>query len=357
MSTDKIRKYVLPNLPYAMVLWFFSKCAEVYRLSPEGEVAFRVIDAITNLSAALSNPLLLHPLDLLVGLVGTVAVYGIVWARKRNAKNWRKDVEYGSARWGNRKDIEPYLDPIPENNLLLTATESLTLNGRPKNPKYARNKNVLIVGGSGSGKTRFFLKPNLMQMHSSYVVTDPKGSILVECGKMLRRGPPKMIPKVGKDGRPLKDKRGNVITEIARNKKGRIIYEPYEIKVLNTIDFKKSMHYNPFAYIRSENDILKLVTALIANTKGDGQSSDPFWEKAEVLLYCALIGFIHFEADDHEKNMNSLVEMINSMEVREDDETFKNPVDYLFEEMEQENPQHFAVRQYKKYKLAAGVVF
>jgi len=196
-----------------------------------------------------------------------------------------------------------------------------------------------------------------MQMHSSYVITDPKGSILVECGKMLQRGAPKTVAKIGKDNKPLKDKYGNVITEIVRDKKGRVVYEPYEIKVLNTIDFGKSMKYNPFAYIRSENDVLKLVTALIANTKGDGKSSDPFWEKAETLLYCALIGYIHYEVDEHEKNMNALVEMINSMEVREDDETFKNAVDYLFDELEQEHPQHFAVRQYKKYKLAAGVVF
>ena len=316
------------------------------------------METISSLAATLSNPLpSLYPFDLCVGLIGATALFSVVWIKKRNAKNWRKDVEYGSARWGNKNDIAPYLDPRPENNLILTATESLTLNGRPKNPKYARNKNVLIIGGSGSGKTRFWLKPNLMQMHSSYVITDPKGSILVECGKMLQRGAPKTVAKIGKDKKPLKDKNGNVITEVVRDKKGRIVYEPYEIKVLNTIDFKKSMHYNPFQYIRSENDILKFVTALIANTQsGDSKSSDPFWEKSEVLLYCALIGFIHYEADEHEKNMNSLVEMINSMEVREEDETYKNGVDYLFDELEKENPQHFAVRQYKKYKLAAGDV-
>jgi len=350
-----MRKYILPYLPYAIMFWFFSKCAEVYRLSPENDFVRKLMDTLTSLGAALSNPMpSFHPFDHLVGLIGAVGIYLIVWNKKRNAKNWRKDVEYGSAKWGGPKDIEPYQDPRPENNLILTATESLTLNGRPKNPKYARNKNVMIVGGSGSGKTRFFLKPNLMQMHSSYVITDPKGSILVECGKMLKRGTPKTVPKIGKDNKPLKDKNGNVITEVVR-KNGKIVYEPYEIKVLNTIDFKKSMRYNPFSYIRGENDILKLVTALIANTKGgDGKSSDPFWEKAETLLYCALIGYIHYEADEHEKNMNSLVEMINSMEVREDDETFKNAVDYLFEELEKENPQHFAVRQYKKYSLAAG---
>ena len=356
MNTEKLRKYVLPYLPYAMLFWFFSKCAEAYRLSEETDVINKLMDALTNLGAAMGNPLpSLNPFDFLIGLVGAAAIYGIVWNKKRNAKNWRKDVEYGSARWGNNKDIEPYLDPKPENNIILTSTESLTLNGRPKNPKYARNKNIMIVGGSGSGKTRFFLKPNLMQMHSSYVITDPKGSILVECGKLLKRGSPKTAPKTGSDGKPLKDKAGNVIEQVVRNKKGKIVYEPYEIKVLNTIDFKKSMHYNPFAYIRSENDVLKLVTALITNTKGgDGKSSDPFWEKAETLLYCALIGYIHYEAEPHEKNMNSLVEMINSMEVREDDETYKNAVDYLFDELEKEDPQHFAVRQYKKYKLAAG---
>jgi type IV secretion system protein VirD4 len=318
MTTDKIKKYVLPNLPYAMMFWLFSKCGESYRLSTQSDALRKLMDAIANLNTALARPLpSFHPFDLLVGLVGAAAIYGFVWYRKKNAKKWRKDIEYGSARWGGKKDIEPYVDPKPENNVILTATESLMLNGRPKNPKYARNKNVLIVGGSGSGKTRFFLKPNLMQLHSSYCVTDPKGTILVECGRLLQ-----------KNG--------------------------YEIKVLNTIDFQKSMHYNPFAYIRSEKDILKLVTALIANTKSDQKGGDPFWEKAETLLYCSLIGYIHFEAAEEEKNMNSLVEMINSMEVREEDETYKNAVDYLFEELEKESPQHFAVRQYAKYKLAAG---
>ena len=246
MSTDKIKKYILPNLPYAMIFWFFSKCAEAYRLSPAEDVFNKLLDAFMNLGEALSNPLpSFHPQDLLVGAIGAVVIYGVVWNKKRNSKNWRKDVEYGSARWGSKKDIEPYLDPKPENNILLTATESLTLNGRPANPKYARNKNIMIVGGSGSGKTRFFLKPNLMQMHSSYVITDPKGGILVECGKLLRRGVPKTRPKIGKDNKPLKDKKGNVITEVVKNKKGKVVYEPYEIKVLNTIDFKKSMRYNP----------------------------------------------------------------------------------------------------------------
>ena len=232
------------------------------------------------------------------------------------------------------------MDPVFQNNVILTQTERLTMFSRPKNPKYARNKNVLVIGGSGSGKTRFWLKPNLMQMHSSYVVTDPKGTILVECGKMLQRG----APKLGKDGKPVKDKNG------------KVIYEPYQIKVLNTINFKKSMHYNPFSYIHSEKDILKLVTTLIANTKGEGKAGDDFWVKAETLLYCALIGYIHYEASVEEQNFSTLIEMINSMEVREDDEEFKNAVDLMFDELKEREPNHFAVRQYAKYKLAAGVV-
>jgi type IV secretion system protein VirD4 len=283
--------------------------------------------------------------------------------KKKNAKKWRKDMEYGSARWGNKKDIEPFIDSKPDNNVILTATESLMLNGRSANPKHARNKNVLVVGGSGSGKTRFWLKPNLLQLHSSYVITDPKGTILIECGKLLQRGAPKVRAVLSKDGKPLKDKLGNKITEVVRNKNGKIVYEPYEIKVLNTIDFKKSLHYNPFAYIRTEKDILKFTTALIANTKGeDSKSGEDFWVKAESLLYCALIGFIHYEAPDEEKNMNTLVELINSMEVHEEDENFKNAVDIMFDKLEKGDadegtppqPKHFAVRQYKKYKLAAG---
>ena len=258
--------------------------------------------------------------------------------KRKNAKKFRHGEEYGATRWGTPKDIEPYMDKSNfENNIILTQTERLTM-GKPSSPKYARNKNVLVIGGSGSGKTRFFLKPNLMQMHSSYVVTDPKGTILVECGKMLQRG----APKLGKDGKPMKDKHG------------KVIYEPYRIKVLNTINFKKSMHYNPFAYIHSEKDILKLVTTLIANTKGEGKAGDDFWVKAETLLYCALIGYIHYEAPVEEQNFSTLIEFINAMEVREDDEEFKNPVDLMFDALESEKPNHFAVRQYKKYKLAAG---
>ena len=263
-----------------------------------------------------------------------------MYLKSKNAKKYRHGLEYSSARWGTREDIAPYVDPVFQNNVILTKTESLTMNSRPKDPKTARNKNVLVIGGSGSGKTRFWLKPNLMQMHSSYVVTDPKGTILVECGKMLQRG----APKLGKDGKPMKDKHG------------KVIYEPYRIKVLNTINFKKSMHYNPFAYIHSEKDILKLVTTLIANTKGEGKAGDDFWVKAETLLYCALIGYIHYEAPVEEQNFSTLIEFINAMEVREDDEEFKNPVDLMFDALESEKPNHFAVRQYKKYKLAAGVV-
>ena len=292
--------------------------------------------------------------DILVAFAATAIIKLFVFFKGKDAKKFRKDVEYGSARWGNCKDIQPFVDAQPDRNVILTATENLTLNGRPKNPKHARNKNVLIVGGSGSGKTRFWLKPNLMQLHSSYCVSDPKGQILIECGRLLQRGAPKTVTKIGKDGKPTKNKRGEIIVEYVKDKNGKIVHEPYEIKVLNTIDFSKSMHYNPFAYIRSEKDILKFVTALIANTKGDGKSGDDFWVKAETLLYCALIGLIYYEAPPDEQNMNSLVEMINAMEVREEDETFKNSIDFLFDELEEEFPQHFAVRQYRKYRLAAG---
>jgi len=365
ISTAKIKQYVLPNLPYVFLFWLFDKISEAIRTAPGWDIFQKLIYGIANINATFANPLpSFDPADLCTGLLGASAVYGIVWIKRKNAKKWRRDMEYGSARWGSKKDIEPYIDDArPDNNVILTATESLMLDGRPKNPKYARNKNVLIVGGSGSGKTRFWLKPNLMQLHSSYVVTDPKGTILIECGKLLQRGAPKVRAVLGKNGKPQKDWRGKVKTEIVRDKKGRIVYEPYEIKVLNTIDFKKSLHYNPFVYIRSEKDILKFTTALIANTKGeDSKSGEDFWVKAEVLLYCALIGFIYYEAPDEEKNMNTLVELINSMEVHEEDENFKNAVDIMFEKLENGDPdegippqpKHFAVRQYKKYKLAAG---
>jgi type IV secretion system protein VirD4 len=284
IDTVKLKRVILPNLPYVFLFWFFSKVGQAYRLAPGDDVAHRILAAVGGLGEVMSAPLpSLNPFDLLIGLIGSAAVYGFVLYKKHNRKKWRKDIEYGSARWGNKKDIEPYQDSIPDNNILLTATEKLTLNGRPANPKHARNKNVLVVGGSGSGKTRFFVKPNIMQLHSSYVVTDPKGQILVEVGKLLSRGAPKMRTKVGEDGKPLKDKRGNAITEVVR-KNGKIVYEPYQIKVLNTIDFNKSMKYNPFSYIKSEKDILKFVTALIANTKGeDTKGGEDFWVKAETL--------------------------------------------------------------------------
>ena len=334
-----IKKYVVPNLPYVMMFWFFSKIAEGYRLSAGADAVTKMMAAVSGLGATITeNPLPgFHPRDLLIGVAGAAAVRAVVYLKGKNAKKYRHGVEYGSARWGTQEDIKPFIDPKFPDNILLTQTERIML-GRNKIPKYNINKNVLIIGGSGSGKTRFWLKPNLMQLHSSYVVTDPKGTILVECGKLLQRG----APKLDKDGKPMKDKNG------------KTIYEPYRIKVLNTINFKKSMKYNPFAYIHSEKDILKLVTTLIANTKGEGKAGDDFWVKAETLLYCALIGYIHYEAPVEEQNFSTLIEFINAMEVREDDEEYKNPVDLMFDALESEKPNHFAVRQYKKYKLAAG---
>ena len=336
-----IKKLVLLNLPYLLMGLFATNFGEAWRLAQGANASEKFLSLFAVLPGALQSfwPSL-HPLDLLVGLCCGAGLRLAVYLKSKNAKKYRHGMEYGSARWGTREDIAPYIDPVFQNNVILTKTESLTMNSRPKGPKTARNKNVLVIGGSGSGKTRFWLKPNLMQMHSSYVVTDPKGTILVECGKMLQRG----APKLGKDGKPMKDKHG------------KVIYEPYRIKVLNTINFKKSMHYNPFAYIHSEKDILKLVTTLIANTKGEGKAGDDFWVKAETLLYCALIGYIHYEAPVEEQNFSTLIEFINAMEVREDDEEFKNPVDLMFDALEAEKPNHFAVRQYKKYKLAAGVV-
>ena len=336
--TDILKKYVLPNLPYLIFLWFFAKVGEAVRLAPGVDASTKLLGLADGFTLAFQTSMPGAAVDWLIGLIGAAVVRLVVYVKGKNAKKYRKDVEYGSARWGTKADIAPFMDPKPENNIILTQTEGLMMSGRPKNPAYARNKNVLVVGGSGSGKTRFFIKPNLMQLHSSYVVTDPKGTVLVECGKLLSRG----APRLGKDGKPL------------RNKKGRIIYEPYQIRVFNTINFKKSMHYNPFAYIHSEKDILKLVTVLIANTKGEGKSGDDFWQKAETLLYTALIGYIYYEAPKNEQNFSTLVEMINAMEVREDDESFKNAVDLLFDALEQKDPDHFALRQYKKYKLAAG---
>ena len=338
-KTLDIKKLILLNMPYILLGLFATNFGEAWRMAQGADASEKFLSLVAVLPGALQSfwPSL-HPLDLLVGLCCGAGLRLAVYLKSKNAKKYRHGLEYGSARWGTREDIAPYVDPVFQNNVILTKTESLTMNSRPKDPKTARNKNVLVIGGSGSGKTRFWLKPNLMQMHSSYVVTDPKGTILVECGKMLQRG----APKLGKDGKPMKDKHG------------KVIYEPYRIKVLNTINFKKSMHYNPFAYIHSEKDILKLVTTLIANTKGEGKAGDDFWVKAETLLYCALIGYIHYEAPVEEQNFSTLIEFINAMEVREDDEEFKNPVDLMFDALESEKPNHFAVRQYKKYKLAAG---
>ena len=334
-----MKKLVLLNLPYLLMGLFATNFGEAWRMAQGADASEKVLSLISVLPAALSSfwPSF-HPLDLFIGLCCGAALRLAVYLKGKNAKKYRRNIEYGSARWGTQADIAPYVDPVFQNNVILTKTESLTMSSRPKDPKTARNKNVLVIGGSGSGKTRFWLKPNLMQLHSSYVVTDPKGTILVECGKLLQRG----APKLGKDGKPMKDKTG------------KVIYEPYRIKVLNTINFKKSMHYNPFSYIHSEKDILKLVTTLIANTKGEGKSGDDFWVKAETLLYCALIGYIHYEAPEEEQNFSTLIEFINAMEVREDDEEYKNPVDLMFDALETEKPNHFAVRQYKKYKLAAG---
>ncbi|EFB77281.1 VirD4-like conjugal transfer protein, CD1115 family [Subdoligranulum variabile] len=339
MKQLNVKKLMLLNLPYILLGLFATNLGEAWRLATGADASAKMLSFFSTLPVALASwwPSL-HPLDLLVGLCCGAGLRLAVYLKGKNAKKYRHNVEYGSARWGTHDDIAPYIDPVFQNNVILTQTERLTMSSRPKNPKYARNKNVLVIGGSGSGKTRFWLKPNLMQMHSSYVVTDPKGTILVECGKMLQRG----APKLGKDGKPMKDKHG------------KVIYEPYQIRVLNTINFNKSMHYNPFSYIHSEKDILKLVTTLIANTKGEGKAGDDFWVKAETLLYCALIGYIHYEAPVEEQNFSTLIEMINSMEVREDDEEFKNAVDLMFDELKEREPNHFAVRQYAKYKLAAG---
>ncbi|MBO4939073.1 MAG: type IV secretory system conjugative DNA transfer family protein [Oscillospiraceae bacterium] len=339
MKNMNIKRLLILNLPYLLIGLYASKLGQAYRLAVGTGFSEKLLNITDGFAAAFQSPLpSFHPADLLVGLCCSAALRLAVYIKSKNARKFRKNMEYGSARWGTQEDIAPYIDPVFQNNVILTQTERLTMNSRPKDPKTARNKNVLIIGGSGSGKTRFWLKPNLMQMHSSYVITDPKGSILVECGRLLQRG----TPKIGKDGKVVRDKRG------------KVVYEGYRIKVLNTINFKKSMHYNPFAYIHSEKDILKLVTTLIANTKGEGKAGDDFWVKAETLLYTALIGYIHYEAPKEEQNFSTLIEMINAMEVREDDEEFKNAVDMMFDALEAEKPNHFAVRQYKKYKLAAG---
>ena len=339
MKQKNIKKLLILNAPYFLFALLATKLGQAARLAPGADFSAKVLHIMEGLGAAFQSAApSFHPADLCVGIAVALALRLAVYVKGKNAKKFRKNVEYGSARWGTPEDIAPYIDPVFQNNVILTQTERLTMNSRPKDPKTARNKNVLIVGGSGSGKTRFFLKPNLLQMHSSYVITDPKGSVLVECGKALQRGSPKLNDK----GKPVRDKQGN------------IVYEPYRIKVLNTINFKKSMHYNPFAYIHSEKDILKLVTTLIANTTGNSKSSDDFWVKAETLLYTALIGYLYYVAPVEEQNFAALVSLINKMEVHEDDEEFKNHVDLMFDELAETDPNHFAVRQYAKYKLAAG---
>ena len=338
IDTVTLKKQVILHLPYLLFLLVFAKLGQTVRLAPGADASQKLLGLSEGFTLAFQSMWPGAALDWLVGLCGAVIMRLAVYLKGKDAKKYRKNVEYGSARWGSKTDIAPFMDQKPENNIILTQSEGLMMSGRPKNPANARNKNVLVVGGSGSGKTRFFIKPNLMQMHSSYVVTDPKGTVLIEVGKLLSRG----TPKLDKDGKPV------------RGKNGKIVYEPYKIKVFNTINFSKSMHYNPFAYIHNEKDILKLVTVLIANTKGEGKSGDDFWVKAETLLYTALIGYIYYEAPSNEQNFSTLVEMINAMEVREDDETFKNAVDFLFDALEQKDPDHFALRQYKKYKLAAG---
>ena len=338
--TGKLKKVLLPNLPYLLFVWLFDKLCQAVRLAPgldASEKLLRIAQGFTG--AFVSLWLSLHPLDLLLGVAGAALVRLAVYLKAKNAKKYRRGVEYGSARWGRPEDIAPYIDPVPDWNIPLTRTESLTMTSRPKDPKTARNKNILVIGGSGSGKTRFFVKPSLLQMHSSYVVTDPKGQLLRETGKLLAHGGPKR----DENEKPVRDKHG------------KVVYEPYRIKVLNTINFSKSMKYNPLAYVRSEKDILKLVNVIIANTKGDGEkSSEDFWIKAERLLYCALIGYIWYEAEPEEKNFITLLELINACEAREDDETYKSPVDILFDELAQAQPEHFAVKQYVKFKMAAG---
>ena len=316
--SDKIRKYVLPNLPYLFVFWFFSKIGTAYRIAPGADFGTKLMGMLDTFSKVFETYWPgLGGIDLLVGLAGAAGVYLLIQSKIKQAKKFRRDAEYGTARWGTKEDIKPFVDPKFQNNVILTGTEFLTMNTRPKIPANARNLNACVIGSSGSGKTRFWLTPQLLQAHSSYVVVDPKGGTLDQCGRFLQR-------------------------------------EKYRVRVFNSIDFSKSMHYNPLAYIKTESDVLKFVTALIANTKGDGKEGDEFWTKAETLLYCALVAYIVFEGPEEERNMNTLVEMINSMEVREDDETFKNAVDYMFDGLERRSPQHFAVRQYKKYKLASG---
>ena len=338
-ALDK-KKLVLTNLPYVLTAFYADRASCLYRRSPGEDIGNKLLYAMEHADRIFTGILLSFDLrDLLVGVTVAVILKLLVWQKQSDAKKLRKGIEYGSARWGTAEDIKPYMSDDPWMNIPLTATEALTMESRPKQPKYARNKNIVVIGGSGSGKTRFFVKPSVMQMNCSMVITDPKGTLIEECGKMLAKGPPK------------RDKDGNVI----KDKSGKVVYEPYVIKVLNTINFSKSLHYNPFAYIRSEKDILKLVTTIIVNTKGEGEkASEDFWVKAEKLLYTALIAFIWYEGDEEEKNLNTLLDLLNESETREEDETYQNPVDMMFQELEERDPQHFAVRQYKKYKMAAG---
>ena len=338
-ALDK-KKLVLTNIPYILTAFYTNRASFLYRNSLGEDIGNKLLYAMEHADRILTG---LQPSfnwrDMLTGIVAAVILKLLVWQKQSDAKKLRKGIEYGSARWGNAEDIKPYMSEDPWMNIPLTATEALTMESRPKQPKYARNKNIVVIGGSGSGKTRFFVKPSVMQMNCSMVITDPKGTLIEECGKMLAKGPPK------------KDKNGNIM----KDKSGKVVHEPYVIKVLNTINFSKSLHYNPFAYIRSEKDILKLVTTIIVNTKGEGEkASEDFWVKAEKLLYTALIAFIWYEGKEEEKNLNTLLDLLNESETREEDETYQNPVDMLFEELEAKEPQHFAVRQYKKYKMAAG---
>ncbi|RGU44681.1 type IV secretory system conjugative DNA transfer family protein [Coprococcus comes] len=338
-ALDK-KKLVLTNIPYALAAFYADRAFFLYRNSPGEDMGNKLLYAMDHADRIFAGFVLSNNWkDLLAGIVVAVVLKVLVWQKQADAKKLRKGIEYGSARWGTAEDIKPYMSEDPWMNIPLTATEALTMESRPKQPKYARNKNIVVIGGSGSGKTRFFVKPSVMQMNCSMVITDPKGTLIEECGKMLAKGPPK------------KDKNGNIM----KDKSGKVVHEPYVIKVLNTINFSKSLHYNPFAYIRSEKDILKLVTTIIANTKGEGEkSSEDFWVKAEKLLYTALIAFIWYEGDEEEKNLNTLLDLLNESETREEDETYQNPVDMMFQELEERDPQHFAVRQYKKYKMAAG---
>ena len=340
LSTLDKKKLVLTNIPYALAAFYADRAFFLYRNSPGGDMGNKLLYAMEHADRIFAGFVLSNNWkDLLAGIVVAVVLKVLVWQKQADAKKLRKGIEYGSARWGTVEDIKPYMSEDPWMNIPLTATEALTMESRPKQPKYARNKNIVVIGGSGSGKTRFFVKPSVMQMNCSMVITDPKGTLIEECGKMLAKGPPK------------KDKNGNIM----KDKSGKVVHEPYVIKVLNTINFSKSLHYNPFAYIRSEKDILKLVTTIIVNTKGEGEkASEDFWVKAEKLLYTALIAFIWYEGDEEEKNLNTLLDLLNESETREEDETYQNPVDMMFQELEERDPQHFAVRQYKKYKMAAG---